>query len=46
MATVLAYVRDQASTSGRREILLEFRTSQHIRDLFERAVREREAMTD
>jgi hypothetical protein len=41
MAVVLAYVRDQSSTSGRRRILSEFRTSEQIRDLFERAVRER-----
>jgi hypothetical protein len=41
MATVLAYVEDQAATSGRRELLAEFRTSERIRDLFERAVQER-----
>jgi hypothetical protein len=42
MATVLAYVRDESATSGRREILSEFRTSPHILMLFEDAVRERQ----
>ena len=43
MATVLAYVIDESSTSGRREILSEFRNSEDIRSLFEQAVRERDA---
>jgi hypothetical protein len=43
MATVLAYVIDESSTSGRREILSEFRDSDDIRHLFEQAVRERDA---
>jgi hypothetical protein len=46
MATVLSYVREQAATSGRREILDEFRTSDHIRELFHQAVAAREAFTD
>jgi hypothetical protein len=44
MATVLAYVTSEASTSGRREILAEFRTSSTIRDEFDRAVRHRDAV--
>jgi hypothetical protein len=43
MATVLAYVTSEASTSGRRDILSEFRTSSTIRSEFERAVRHRDA---
>jgi hypothetical protein len=43
MAAVLAYVTSEASTSGRREILTEFRTSSTIRSEFERAVRHRDA---
>lgn len=43
MATVLAYVSSEAATSGRREILAEFRTSRTIREDFERAVRHRDA---
>jgi hypothetical protein len=43
MATVLAYVRDEAASSGRREILNEFRSSDHIREMFERALRDRDA---
>ena len=43
MATVLAYVRSEAASSGRRQILNEFRTSDHIRELFERAVVERDS---
>jgi hypothetical protein len=41
MATVLAYVIDEAYMSGRGEILSEFRTSDEIRRLFERGVEER-----
>ncbi|HUE89862.1 MAG TPA: hypothetical protein VMO26_27610 [Vicinamibacterales bacterium] len=43
MATMLAYVTSEAATSGRREILAEFRTSVAIRGEFERAVRHRDA---
>ena len=43
MATILAYVYDESTTSGRREILAEFTSSDEIRELFERAVRERDA---
>jgi hypothetical protein len=43
MATMLAYVMSEASTSGRRDILVEFRTSATIREDFERAVRHRDA---
>jgi hypothetical protein len=46
MATVLAYVRSEAASSGRREILDEFRTSEHIRELFERAVMERDSASN
>jgi hypothetical protein len=43
MATMLKYVTSEASTSGRRDILAEFRTSSTIRADFERAVRHRDA---
>jgi hypothetical protein len=43
MATMLEYVASEASTSGRRDILAEFRTSSTIRADFERAVRHRDA---
>jgi hypothetical protein len=43
MATVLAYVIDQTRTSGRRAILDEYRASQAVVRLFERAVLERDA---
>jgi hypothetical protein len=43
MATVLAYVIDQTRTSGRRDILDEYRASQAVVRLFERAVLERDA---
>jgi hypothetical protein len=43
MATVLAYVMDEAATSGRREILDEFRSSADILQLFERSISERNA---
>jgi hypothetical protein len=43
MATMLAYVGSEAATSGRRQILTEFRTSSTIRGEFERAVRHRDA---
>lgn len=46
MATVLAYVRSENATSGRREILSEFRSSEHIRWLFDLAVRERAAFAE
>jgi hypothetical protein len=41
LATAIAYVRDEGATSGRREILAEFRTSPQIRDLFDEALRSR-----
>jgi len=43
MATVLTYVLHESTTSGRRDILRDFRTSDEIRELFERGVRERTA---
>jgi hypothetical protein len=43
MATVLAYAIAEAYSSGRSEILAEFRTSDKIQRLFERALRERDA---
>jgi hypothetical protein len=43
MATVLTYVLNESSTSGRREILSDFRASEVIRELFERGVRQRAA---
>jgi hypothetical protein len=46
MATVLNYVRQENATSGRREILSEFRSSDQIRDLFDQAVRERAALAE
>jgi hypothetical protein len=44
MATVLDYVRQEAYTSGRSEILDEFRHSSQIRELFDLALRERDAL--
>ena len=44
MATVLAYATQEAYTSGRSAILHEFRTSSQIRELFDLAVSEREAV--
>ena len=44
MATVLDYVRQEAYSSGRSEILDEFRHSSQIRELFDLAVRERDAL--
>lgn len=44
MATVLAYASQEMYSSGRGAILHEFRTSDEIRELFERGVREREEM--
>jgi hypothetical protein len=38
MATVIEYAMGEAFTSGRREILAEFRSSQDVRTLFERGV--------
>jgi hypothetical protein len=46
MATVLGYVRSETATSGRRNILSEFRASDHIRDMFDQAVRVRAANTN
>jgi hypothetical protein len=43
MATVLEYAMEEAYTSGRNAILTEFRTSEKIRVLFDRAVVERGA---
>lgn len=43
MATMIAYVASEASTSGRRKILTEYRTSLAIREAFDRAVAERDA---
>lgn len=43
MATVLAYATDEAYTSGRGEILADYRRSEEVRRLFERAVVERDA---
>jgi hypothetical protein len=43
MATVLAYAIQDMYTSGRGAIVRDFRTSDHIRQLFELGVREREA---
>jgi hypothetical protein len=42
MATVLGYVMDDAYTSGRGPILAEFRGSDDVRRLFDRAVRQRD----
>lgn len=42
MATVLAYVLHETTTSRRGEILTDFRTSDHIQRLFQRGVQERE----
>lgn len=44
MATMIAYASQEMYTSGRGAILHEFRTSDEIRDLFERGVQERDAM--
>lgn len=44
MATVLAYAIQEMYTSGRPAILHEFRTSDEIRELFDRGVRDREAL--
>jgi hypothetical protein len=43
MATVLVYVIDESRTSGRRAILDEYRASQSVIRLFDRAVLERDA---
>jgi hypothetical protein len=43
MATVLTYVIEDAATSGRREMLADFRTSDDVRRLFDRALVERSA---
>ena len=43
MATVLSYVMEETRTSGRREILADFRSSQEIESLFRLGVLEREA---
>ena len=43
MATMLAYVIQGQRTSGQAGILAEFRTSEEIRQLFERAREERES---
>jgi hypothetical protein len=43
MATVLAYAIQEMYASGRPAILQEFRSSDEIRELFDRGVREREA---
>ena len=44
METVLAYAMDQAYTSTRRSLLAEYRNSERIRSLIERAVLELDAM--
>jgi hypothetical protein len=44
MATMIRYVMDDAYTGGRGEILAEFRQSDEVRRLFDRAAREREAL--
>ncbi len=41
MATVLSYAIDEATTSGRREILAEFRQDRDVRDLFDRGLLQR-----
>jgi hypothetical protein len=43
MATVLAYVIDEAYSSDRGAILAEFRASEHVMELFEQGAAEREA---
>jgi hypothetical protein len=43
MATTLAYAMQDRRTSRQAEILLDFRSSHEIRQLFDRAQREREA---
>ena len=45
MATVLAYVMDESYASERAAILAEFRASDEVQRLFERAVRERDALS-
>jgi hypothetical protein len=42
MATVLEYAMEEAYASGRNEILAEFRSSDRVRQLFDRAVVQRE----
>ncbi len=44
MATVLAYAMDQAYTSPRRALLVEFRSSEQVRRLVERGVTELDAL--
>jgi hypothetical protein len=44
MATVLTYVMNESSQSGRRGILEEFRSSGRIQELFDRGMRERNAL--
>ena len=41
MATMLAFAIDEATTSGRREILAEFRSDGAVRDLFDRGLLQR-----
>ena len=43
MATVLAYAISDSETSGRREILAEYRDSERIKQLFDSAVLQRTA---
>jgi hypothetical protein len=43
MATVLAYAMDQAYTSPRRTLLIEFRQSERVQRLFERGLLELES---
>ena len=40
-ATMLSFVIDETMTSGRREILAEFRQDQDVRDLFDRGLLQR-----
>lgn len=44
MTATIAYAIQEMYSSGRVEILQDFKTSEQIRDLFDRGVREREAM--
>jgi hypothetical protein len=44
MATVLAYVIQETTTSRRAEILTDFRTSEHIERLFRRGLEERQQL--
>ena len=46
MATMLAYVLQGQRTSGQAEILADFRSSDEIRELFDRAREEREAFLE